>query len=162
MRPLVAAALIALALVPAACNKKPAAPAAAQPPSRPAPPMALRRRATPNSWPTMPRRKALVKTPDGLLYRVIKSGSGETHTTTEDLVTPVSYKGQLINGTVFDQTKDGAPASFPAGHLIPGWVEALSQMKEGDEWELAIPSSLGYGAKAPAASFRPTRHWCSA
>jgi FKBP-type peptidyl-prolyl cis-trans isomerase len=83
------------------------------------------------------------KTADGLQYRVIKAGAGKTPQSPDDMVS-VTYKGWLINGKVFDQTHD-APASFPAGGLIPGWVEALSMMKEGDEWELVIPSDLGYG-----------------
>ena len=57
----------------------------------------------------------------------------------------VNYKGWLINGKVFDQTQPGADRDFPAGQLIPGWVEALSLMKEGDSWELVMPSDLGYG-----------------
>jgi len=84
------------------------------------------------------------KTADGLQYRVIKTGSGKTPQRPDDMVT-VRYKGWLINGKVFDQTKGNDTANFPAGNLIPGWVEALSMMKEGDEWELVIPSELGYG-----------------
>jgi FKBP-type peptidyl-prolyl cis-trans isomerase FklB len=83
------------------------------------------------------------KTADGLQYRVIKAGAGKTPQSPDDMVS-VTYKGWMINGKVFDQTH-GAPATFPAGALIPGWVEALSMMKEGDEWELVIPSDLGYG-----------------
>jgi FKBP-type peptidyl-prolyl cis-trans isomerase len=89
-------------------------------------------------------KPGVFKTPDGLQYRIIKSGTGRTPQRPDDMVT-VRYKGALINGTVFDQTKDGQTATFPAGNLIPGWVEALSMMKEGDEWELVIPSNLGYG-----------------
>jgi FKBP-type peptidyl-prolyl cis-trans isomerase len=65
----------------------------------------------------------------------------------------VKYKGMLVDGKVFDEHDDavdaaaGKTATFPAGALIPGWVEALSLMKEGDEWELAMPSELGYGAE---------------
>jgi FKBP-type peptidyl-prolyl cis-trans isomerase len=83
-------------------------------------------------------------TADGLQYRIIKSGHGKGVTGPMDNVT-VTYKGWLISGKVFDQTQPGATATFPAGHLIPGWVEALKMMHEGDEWELVIPSQLGYG-----------------
>jgi len=89
-------------------------------------------------------KPGVFKTADGLQYRVIKSGAGKTPQRPDDMVT-VRYKGWLINGKVFDQTKGNDTASFPAGGLIPGWVEALSMMKEGDEWELVIPSELGYG-----------------
>jgi len=89
-------------------------------------------------------KPGVIKTQDGLEYRVIKSGAGKAPQSGADMVT-VKYKGMLINGKVFDETGRGPPRTFPAGALIPGWVEALSLMKEGDEWELAIPSDLGYG-----------------
>lgn len=84
------------------------------------------------------------KTDDGLEYRVLKAGTGKAPQSGADMVT-VKYKGWLINGKVFDQTEPGKTATFPAGRLIPGWIEALSLMREGDHWELAIPSDLGYG-----------------
>ena len=80
------------------------------------------------------------KTQDGLQYRVIKAGTGKSPQSADDMVT-VSYKGWLINGKVFDQTKDGETAEFPAGQLIPGWVEALSLMKEGDHWQVVKRAS---------------------
>jgi peptidylprolyl isomerase len=91
---------------------------------------------------------------DGLQYRVIQSGSGASATKGDDMVT-VTYKGSLINGTVFDQTQPGQTATFPAGRLIPGWVEALSLMKEGDEWEIVIPSGLGYGSAGAGGVIPP-------
>jgi FKBP-type peptidyl-prolyl cis-trans isomerase len=89
-------------------------------------------------------RTGVKVTADGLQYRVIKAGTGKSPTAPTDNVT-VTYKGSLITGQVFDQTEDGKTATFPAGQLIPGWVEALQMMKEGDEWELVIPSNLAYG-----------------
>lgn len=89
-------------------------------------------------------KPGVIKTDDGLEYRVIKAGAGRAPQSGSDVVT-VIYKGALITGKVFDQATMEKPASFPAGALIPGWVEALSLMKEGDEWELAMPSELGYG-----------------
>ena len=67
-------------------------------------------------------KPGVFKTEDGLEYRIIKSGTGKAPQSGADMVT-VQYKGALI----------------------PGWVEALSLMKEGDQWELVIPSDLGYG-----------------
>jgi FKBP-type peptidyl-prolyl cis-trans isomerase len=95
-------------------------------------------------------KPGVFKTDDGLEYRIIKSGTGKAPQSGADMVT-VKYKGSLITGKVFDEHDDavaaaaGKTATFPAGALIPGWVEALSLMKEGDEWELVIPSNLGYG-----------------
>jgi FKBP-type peptidyl-prolyl cis-trans isomerase FklB len=101
-------------------------------------------------------RPDVKKLPDGLMYRVIKSGSGPQVHSDSDLVT-VYYKGSLITGKVFDQTKPGEPAQFPAGGLIPGWVEALKLMKTGDTWELVLPSELGYGADGAGDSIPPNQ-----
>jgi FKBP-type peptidyl-prolyl cis-trans isomerase FkpA/FKBP-type peptidyl-prolyl cis-trans isomerase FklB len=89
-------------------------------------------------------KPGVTKTDDGLEYRVIKAGTGKAPQSGADMVT-VQYKGALINGKVFDQTAVGKTATFPAGALIPGWVEALSLMKEGDHWQIVLPSELGYG-----------------
>ena len=62
-----------------------------------------------------------------------------------DVVT-VYYKGSLISGKVFDQTKPEEPMPFQVGGVIPGWTEALKLMKTGDTWELVIPSDLAYGS----------------
>ena len=101
-------------------------------------------------------RKGVTKLPDGLMYRVIKSGDGAPVKNDGDLVT-VYYKGSLITGKVFDQTKEGEPAQFPAGGLIPGWVEALKLMKTGDTWELVLPSDLGYGSEGAGGDIPPNQ-----
>jgi FKBP-type peptidyl-prolyl cis-trans isomerase len=93
---------------------------------------------------TNAKNPAFVKLPSGLRYRIIKSGSGQTPTA-DDTVT-VAYKGTLVDGYVFEETKAGETKNLPAGKVIPGWKEALSLMKEGDEWEIVIPSELAYGA----------------
>ena len=98
------------------------------------------------------KRAGVMTLPDGLQYQVIKSGTGKSPTP-NDLVT-VTYRGSLINGMVFDETQPGKTATFPAGQLIPGWVEALQKMKEGDEWELVIPSNLEHRAVCRSARVR--------
>jgi FKBP-type peptidyl-prolyl cis-trans isomerase len=90
-------------------------------------------------------RKGVIVLPSGLQYRVIKAGHGLSPRNPMDKVT-VLYKGWLINGKVFDATPPGHPAHFQVNGLIRGWTEALQRMKEGDEWELAIPARLAYGA----------------
>ena len=102
------------------------------------------------------KRPGVKVTADGLQYRVIKAGTGKPATAPTDNVT-VTYKGSLIDGKVFDQTQDGMPATFPAGQLIPGWVEALQMMKEGDEWEIVIPSNLGYGEAGAGGVIPPNQ-----
>lgn len=101
-------------------------------------------------------KEGVITRPSGLQYRVITAGSGKGVTSGSDMVT-VTYKGALITGKVFDQTAPGQTATFPAGRLIPGWVEALSLMKEGDEWQIVIPSELGYGARGAGADIPPNQ-----
>ena len=100
-------------------------------------------------------KQGVQTTASGLQYRVIKQGAGKTPTAA-DMVT-VTYKGWLIDGTVFDQTDPGQTATFPAGQLIPGWVEALQLMKEGDEWEIVLPSNLGYGEAGAGGGIPPNQ-----
>nr|TFG55186.1 MAG: FKBP-type peptidyl-prolyl cis-trans isomerase [Hyphomicrobiales bacterium] len=90
-------------------------------------------------------KEGVIVRPSGLQYRVINAGNGDPLSSPEDMAT-VSYSGSLIDGTVFDETDPGETVKFPADGLIAGWVEALSLMKEGDRWELVVPSELGYGA----------------
>ena len=99
-------------------------------------------------------RSGVTKTASGLMYRSIKSGSGPTVQKDRDFVT-VYYKGALISGKVFDQTKPEEPATFQAGGLIPGWVEALKLMKTGDTWEIVVPADLAYGSEGAGTDIPP-------
>ena len=101
-------------------------------------------------------RPGVTKLPDGLMYRVLKAGTGPQLQKESDVVT-VYYKGALINGKVFDETKPEEPAQFMAGRLIPGWVEALKLMKTGDTWEIAVPSELAYGADGAGDDIPPNQ-----
>lgn len=101
------------------------------------------------------KRPGVMTLPSGLQYQVIKLGTGKSPTP-NDLVT-VTYRGQLINGMVFDETQPGKTATFPAGQLIPGWVEALQKMKEGDQWQLVIPANLGYGEAGAGGVIPPNQ-----
>ena len=51
------------------------------------------------------------------------------------------------NPTSFNPTTDPnrQERSMMVGGLVDGWRVALYKMKEGDEWSLVIPFSLGYG-----------------
>jgi FKBP-type peptidyl-prolyl cis-trans isomerase len=83
--------------------------------------------------------------PSGLEYRMIHNGFG-MRPGPRDTVT-VYYKGTLINGSVFDATEPGFPAQLKVNEVIPGWTEALLNMRVGDHWEIAIPSNLAYGIR---------------
>ena len=83
-------------------------------------------------------------TESGLQYEVLESGKGDSPKASDNV--EVHYTGKLIDGTVFDSSVErGVPASFGVTQVIPGWVEALQLMHEGDKWRLYIPSDLAYG-----------------
>jgi len=90
------------------------------------------------------KQRGVAVRPSGLQYRILQNGSGR-HPQINDAV-DVYYTGKLINGTVFDGTEEGFPRQFVTKTLIRGWMEALEIMREGDHWELVIPSNLAYGA----------------
>jgi FKBP-type peptidyl-prolyl cis-trans isomerase len=80
---------------------------------------------------------------NGLQYKVLKEGSGPKPNPT-DTVT-VSYKGSLIDGTVFDQNDHfTTPVT---GRTIKGWSEILPMMNTGSKYEVTIPSDLGYSQR---------------
>ena len=82
--------------------------------------------------------------PDGLQYKVIKQGSGDTPKSGDTVET--NYRGALIDGKEFDSSaKNGGPVSFPVDAVIKGWTEALQLMPVGSKWQLFIPSELAYG-----------------
>ena len=99
-------------------------------------------------------RPNVKKLPDGLMYRVVKSGTGPQPQKDSDWAT-VYYKGSLISGKVFDQTKPEDPLPLQVGGVIAGWTEALKLMKTGDTWELVIPSDLAYGSDGVADRIPP-------
>jgi FKBP-type peptidyl-prolyl cis-trans isomerase FklB len=92
------------------------------------------------------KKEGVKSTASGLQYKVLKSGKGKTPKATDTVKT--HYHGTLIDGTVFDSSVErGEPVSFPVNGVIAGWTEALQLMKEGDKWQLVIPSKLAYGER---------------
>ncbi|WP_293625982.1 FKBP-type peptidyl-prolyl cis-trans isomerase [Salinisphaera sp.] len=96
-----------------------------------------------------------VKTTDsGLQYKVLEEGDGPSPSA-DDSVT-VHYTGKLIDGTVFDSSRErGEPVTFPVDAVIPGWTEALQLMKQGAKYELYIPAKLAYGERGAGAQIGP-------
>jgi len=100
------------------------------------------------------KKEGVKATKTGLQYKVIKEGKGKTPKATDSV--KVHYHGTLIDGSVFDSSVErGEPISFPVGGVIAGWTEALQLMKEGDKWQLVIPSKLAYGEQGPGGKIGP-------
>jgi|TARA_R100000501_G_scaffold6649_2_gene14203 FKBP-type peptidyl-prolyl cis-trans isomerase FklB len=94
------------------------------------------------------QRSGVTTTKSGMQYEILRSGSGQTHPDTSDQVT-VHYHGTLLDGTVFDSTRErGEPSTFPVKAAITGFREALLMMREGDKWRVTLRPKLAYGTRA--------------
>mmetsp|Transcript_24939 Transcript_24939/g.77802 ORF Transcript_24939/g.77802 Transcript_24939/m.77802 type:complete len:248 (+) Transcript_24939:128-871(+) len=84
------------------------------------------------------------QTKSGLVIEHIKEGVGPAPTAASTV--SVHYVGTLIDGTVFDSSRDrGEPAQFAVQQVIKGWQEALLLMQEGGTAKLTIPADIAYG-----------------
>lgn len=88
--------------------------------------------------------------PSGVSYVLTKKGKGPTAKPGDYI--EVKYKGQLTDGTVFDDSygKRAEPFKFVLGKgkAIEGWEEGLKNFKKGSEGWLLIPSALAYGPRS--------------
>ncbi len=89
-------------------------------------------------------KEGATKTASGLAYKHIKEGTGPSPKETDTV--KVHYHGTLMDGTVFDSSKErGQPVSFPLNRVIRGWTEGVQLMKVGGTTKFVIPSDLAYG-----------------
>ena len=92
------------------------------------------------------KEKDVKELKNGVLYKVIKEGSGEIPTDTS--MVKVQYEGKTIDGNVFDSSyKNGKPIQLRANQVIPGWSEALTHMPVGSIWEVVIPQDQAYAER---------------
>jgi len=92
--------------------------------------------------------KGFSQTETGLRYKIIQEGTGEQASAGKKV--SVHYKGELLDGTVFDSSyKRQEPIDFVLGQgqVIAGWDEGVSLLKVGDKARFLIPSDLAYGSK---------------
>ena len=100
------------------------------------------------------KKDGIITRESGLQYKVISTGKGKQPKATDSIT--AHYKGTLINGTEFDSSyRRGEPATFNVGQVIAGWKEILPLMKEGDKWQVFIPSNLAYGERGQGATIGP-------
>jgi len=90
------------------------------------------------------KQKGVKHTPNGVLYKIEKPGTGKAPTNSDTVV--VNYKGTLVGGAEFDNSyKRGEPLSFRLDGVIPGWTEGLKEIHKGGKIELVIPPEQAYG-----------------
>jgi FKBP-type peptidyl-prolyl cis-trans isomerase FklB len=99
------------------------------------------------------RKPGVIKLKSGLQYKVVKAGTGAKPK--EEDVVKCAYKGALIDGTVFEQSEQGKPASIKVAPLTAGLKEAIKLMPVGSKWEVYIPSELGFGSAGKAPKVGP-------
>jgi FKBP-type peptidyl-prolyl cis-trans isomerase FklB len=102
------------------------------------------------------KKEGVKTTSSGLQYKVLKAGKPDGKSPKATDKVKVHYHGTLIDGTVFDSSvQRGEPAQFGVNEVIPGWTEVLQLMKEGDKWQVYIPSKLAYGARGAGPQIGP-------
>merc|ERR1711924_283199 len=94
----------------------------------------------------------------GLQYKVLREGTGGDHPTV-DSPCECHYEGRTAqkypDGEKFDSSYDrGSPTTFAPNQVIKGWTEIMQLMVEGDQWEVYIPSELGYGDSGSGAKIK--------
>lgn len=94
---------------------------------------------------------AFQMSPQGLLYKDLKPGSGET-VATGDVVT-IHFTGWLDAAgqkgkEIYNSHRYNEPLSFVVGtdRVMPGWNEGVTGMRAGGRRLLKVPPSLGYGS----------------
>ena len=98
--------------------------------------------------------KGLTALPDGLRYKILVPGKGNSPV--EGSVLKIMYSGRLINGLSFVSSADNGkpvPGSKPQAFshtigkdgLVKGLQEALMDMKPGEKRLLVVPPDLAYG-----------------
>lgn len=80
----------------------------------------------------------------GFYYEIITPG-GDSKPDNCDKVS-VTYKGQLTNGSVFDEQT--SPTTLTMSNLIKGWQQGIPLIGITGKIRLYIPPSLGYGSVA--------------
>lgn len=99
-------------------------------------------------------KEGVITLDSGVQYKILKSGNGKTPKLSSTV--EAHYAGRLLDGTEFDNSyKRGAPIKTKLTGVIRGWTEVLQLMKEGDKWEVYIPSEMGYGERGGGQQIGP-------
>ena len=96
------------------------------------------------------------ETPSGLRYKILQEGHGKKAEKGANV--SVHYKGQLLNGQVFDssyQRKQPIDFTIGIGQVIAGWDEGIQLLKVGEKARFVIPSSLAYGSSGAGGVIPP-------
>ena len=127
--------IVIAAVMIASCSGKPQSTESSSTPSLPAPPDV-----------GAPPADA-VRTPTGLVSKVLSPGTGTRHPRPNSQVV-VHYTGWTTDGKMFDSSvTKGQPASFSLDGVIAGWTEGVQMMVVGEKRRFWIPAKLAYEGK---------------
>ena len=100
--------------------------------------------------------KGFTQTESGLFYLIDADGVGDKPEKGNSV--KVHYKGELLDGTVFDSSfKRNEPIEFSlgVGQVIPGWDEGIALLNKGAKASFIIPSDLAYGTAGAGGVIPP-------
>lgn len=89
----------------------------------------------------------------GLYYQITNAGSAGRPQNSS--VIYCTYKGTLLDGTVFDQQTNPGFTGFQLSGLIEAWKIALPLIGKGGSIKMIVPSALGYGCTGSGSSIPP-------
>ena len=96
--------------------------------------------------------KGCEKSKEGIYYKITEPGNGDKVGKNKNVT--VGYCGYLVDGTLFDASKEfhpqgHDPLSFTtgAGQMIPGFDMMVQDMKLGETRTMILPPELAYGER---------------
>lgn len=98
-------------------------------------------------------RDEVTTTESGLQYEVLEEGDGPSPESGDQVT--IHYTGTLLDGTEFDSSRDGEPATFDVDQVIPGFSEGIKLMDVGSKYRFVIPGELGYGDQGAGQQIGP-------
>ena len=110
------------------------------------------------SPPTPTDTGAVVTTSSGLVFKLIKAGTGPSPTATDTV--KVHYRGTLADGKdkgkEFDSSYSrGQPLEFPLNRVIKCWTEGVQLLKVGGSARLTCPPAIAYGERGAGGVIPP-------
>ncbi|WP_029918121.1 FKBP-type peptidyl-prolyl cis-trans isomerase N-terminal domain-containing protein [Pelobacter seleniigenes] len=98
------------------------------------------------------QKEGVESLPSGVQYKILKTGQGKHPQPTDAVL--VNYKAKNVDGEVYDSSFPlgiPTPTEFKVNKLIPGLAQVLPMMREGDKWEIYIPTRMAYRDTGPMA-----------
>lgn len=86
-----------------------------------------------------------IKGETGVFYKIINEGGAKKPNLNSRIY--IKYRGEKLDGTVFDQATNPGTTGFYLSSLIQGWKDVIPKIGKGGKLQAIIPSSLAYGCK---------------